>query len=323
VMSEMQPDKLNRKQLQRNYGISAAVLTKFPEVDKVLKKIFEDLKQGIEYEEKDIASMIQNTNWFKKHTSDWMKIQKDRMSKDPAIWNAAVNKRAQAVMDAFTKGGAEIDEATARDYAEKMIYGSGWNGDSFEIYDEDWMTRAMSSAIDFTKTKIINGIEVSDLSGLAEENAQKLYELADSYGYDTSMTDERFSSWFNKSLRGVMDGKIAMQDVDDELIDNAMSRFPGFQKQLQRGLTLKEAADPYMKTIAEVLEFEPNGIDLNDDLVQKVLNNVDGEGNFKPMSLYDTRIAARSDSRWQYTGRAKTEYTGMANKILKDFGFLG
>lgn len=322
-MSEMQPDKLNRKQLKKDYGISAAVLTEFPEVDKVLKKIFEDLKQGIQYEDKDIASKIQNTEWFKRHTSGWMTVQKDRMSKDPAIWNSIVTERAQKVTEAYTKAGASIDDATARDMAEKMIYGSGWQGDSFEIYNEDWMTKTMAAAIDFSKTKTINGVVISDLSGSAEETAQKLYEMADAYGYNTSMTDEKFAGWFNKSLRGVMDGTVAAQDVDDELMENAISRFPGFSKQLQRGLTLKEAADPYMKTIAEVLEFEPNGIDLNDDLVQKVLNNVDGDGNFKPMSLYDARIAARSDSRWQYTGRAKDEYTGMANKILKDFGFLG
>lgn len=322
-MSEMQPDKLNRKTLERDYGISAAILTDNPELDKLLKSILRDQKSGIEYEAKDIASKIQNTDWFKRHTSGWMTIQKDRMSKDPAIWNSIVTDRAQKITEAYTKAGATIDDATARDMAEKMIYGSGWQGDSFEMYNEDWMTKTMVNAIDFSKTKTVNGVVISDLSGTAEDTAKQLYEMADAYGFDASMTDDRFASWFNKSLRGVMDGSLAAQDVDDELMENAISRFPGFSKQLQRGLTLKEAANPYMKTIADVLEYDTNAIDLNDNLVQKVLNNVDGDGNFKPMSLYDARLAARGDSRWQYTKQAKTEYTGMANKILKDFGFLG
>lgn len=322
-MAEMKVDKLSRKTLRRDYGISAAILDENPELDAVLKSILKDQRNGIEYEAKDIASKIQNTDWFKRHTSGWMTVQKDRMSKDPAIWNSIVTQRAEKITEAYTKAGATIDDATARDMAEKMIYGSGWQGDSFEIYDENWMTKTMAKAIDFTKTKTVNGVVISDLSGSAEETAQQLYEMADAYGYNTSMTDDRFASWFNKSLRGVMDGTVAVQDVDDELKENAISRFPGFAKQLQRGLTLKEAADPYMKTIAEVLEFDTDAIDLNDNLVQKVLNNVDGDGNFKPMSLYDARLAARSDSRWQYTSKAKTEYTGMANQILKDFGFLG
>lgn len=312
-----------RAGMEREYGISQAVLDDNPDLRAVLDKIFADLKQGIEYQPKDIAAMIQNTGWFKKHTSDWMKIQKDRASKDPAIWDAIVGNRAQTIMETAAQAGASIDEATARKYAEQMIYGSGWNGQSFEIYDDKWLKKALGSAIDYTKTKTVNGLPMYDLTGVAEQNAQSLYQMAYDYGIDSSMSNQAFTAWFQKSLTGIMDGSIQQQDVDDELQQMALSRFPGMASQFQRGLTLRQAADPYLKTIADTLEMPLDGVSLDDDLVQRVLNGVDEQGNFKPMSLYEAKLAARKDSRWKYTEKAKNEYTDIASTILKDFGFLG
>jgi hypothetical protein len=116
---------------------------------------------------------------------------------------------------------------------------------------------------------------------------------------------------------------LQVQDVDDELRDNAISRFPGLTKQLQRGMTLRDAASPYLRTIASTLEMDESQISLDDNLIQNVLNYSNGDNGFQPMSLYDAKKAARRDSRWQYTETARNEYTDIASGILKDFGFLG
>lgn len=309
--------------IQREYGISKKILDENPDLQQVLNRIFADLKRGIEYQDTDIAQMLAETQWFKRHTSNWMNIQKDRNTKDPKIWDAIVGSRAEQIKKTYTAAGAVIDDETARKYAEQLIYGSGWEGDEFKIYDDDWLAKELASAIDFDKTKTVNGIEVYDLAGAAESQAEMLYGLANDYGYNTSLSNSAFTSWFQKSLRGLMDGTVAEQDIDDELKDNAMSRFPGLANQLQRGMTLRDAASPYLRTIAEVLEYDEGSISLDDDLVQRVLNGSGVDGGFKPVSLYQARLEARKDPRWQYTGRAKDEYTDIASKILRDFGFLG
>ena len=317
------PAAYSRGSIKAEYGISKAILDQNPDLKAVLDGIMADLNRGIEYQPADLALKIQNTDWFRKHTSQWMQIQKDRQSKDPQVWDAIVQQRADKVMESARAAGAELDEETARKYGEQLIYGSGWSGDSFEIYDENWLQDTIAGAIDFTKTRNVNGIDVYDLSGAADENAKKLYDMAYQYGVDSSMSNDVFTRWFEKSLKGFMDGSMSEDDLDNELRDQAMSMFPGMSPALQRGQTLRDAADPYLNSIASVLEMDPGSIDLNDDLVQKVLNNVDKDGQFKPMSLYDAKIAARRDGRWQYTGSAKKEYTDVASQILRDFGFLG
>lgn len=316
-------DKFNQKRFAAEFGVSNAVLKQNPELQTFLDSILAEQQAGRIWTDVDIARKFKETNWFQKHTADWMAIQKDRVSKDPALWDAAVGSRAEIIKQRFESDGASIDDATARKYAEQMIYGSGWNGESFEIYDEAYLQDTIASAIDFTKTKTINGIEMYDYSGKAEDLSNTLYKTAQDYGFDTSMSNTAFTNWFQKSIKGVLDGSIQAQDVDDELRDNAMSRFPGLAKQLQRGMTLRDATSPYTRVIADTLELDESQISLDDNLIQNVLNYSNGDNGFQPMNLYDTKKAARRDDRWQYTETARKEYTDMASSILKDFGFLG
>lgn len=314
-------DDVDVEAMAASQGYAASILKKFPELTDVLRGI---LKEGI-VDPALIAGRITSSDWFKSYLPSYLEVEKQRQAMSPDIWNARVKAAAEKIKVQFIDAGANIDDATALKYAEQMIYGS--TGDvrteDFEEFDQDWLQETISDAIDFTKTKEVNGVKFYDLSGKAEETAQALYKAAYDYGVDSSMSNASFTNWFESSVRRVLDGDAAVQDVDDELVDMAISRFPGLASQLQRGLTLRDAADPYLKAISDVLEYDAGTFDLNDDLVQRVLNNVDESGNFKPMSLYDAKLAARRDPRWQYTSKAKTEYTDIASDILKDFGFLG
>ena len=315
-------DPLDMQKMAKSHGISAAALNANPELMTILKDILKDQAKGIIWDAKEIASRLANTEYLKTHTENWMLIEKDRLAKDPAIWNGIVKEKTESIKQQFIAAGADIDDATAIKYAEQTIYGSGWNGESFEIYDEDFLQDTIAQAIDYTKTGMVGGVEVYDYSGAAETQAEALYELARSYGMDTSMSNSGFTSWFQKSIKGMMDGTLAAQDVDDELINNAVGMFPGLKKQLQSGSTLMEAADPYMKMIADTWEVPQNSLTLNDDMVQQVLNYGNGDDGFAPMNLYDVKKKARGHANWDYTETAKEEKMDIASKMLKDFGFL-
>lgn len=320
----LKQDKLSMSKLGASYGIAASVYKNNPEIRNLLKKILDDQKKGITYENADIISMLNETDWFKNYSEQYRNVELDRARMSPERWQANVDTRAREIMDAFAASGAEVDEATAKKYAEQMIYGSGIDEQGNQKrYDQNWLSDTIADAIDFTKTKTVGGFEMYDMSGAAEKTAQDLYKLASDYGIDSAMTNRAFTSWFEKSFKGLMNKTLQPQDVDDELIDLAVSRFPGLAKQIASGQTLRTAANPYLKVLADELELDPETFDLNDNLAQKVLNSVDESGNFKPVSLYDAKLAARKDERWKFTQAARTEYTDLGNIILRDFGFLG
>lgn len=314
-------DTLDVETLAQSQGYAAAVLESFPELGELLNSI---LKEGL-VDPNLIAGRITSSDWFKSYLPSYIEAVKAKAGMSEDIWNARIGTAAENMKRKFAEAGAQISDDEALKYAEQMYYGS--SGDvrdgNWEEFDDAWLDQQIKNTINFKKTKTVNGVEVYDLSGKAEETARALYDAAFEYGVDTSMSNKAFTNWFESSLSKLMAGEVAVEDVDDELVDMALSRFPGLAPQLQRGLTLRAAADPYLNALARELEMDPGSMSLDDDLVQRVLNNVDDKGQFKPMSLYDAKLVARRDGRWQYTDTAKKEYTDIASTILKDFGFLG
>lgn len=315
-------DTLDPKQLKKMYGLTGAIVNNDKSLQDAIKRITRDKITDPSL----IDQIILDTTWFRGYTNTRLQVDKERRSKDPSIWEAQVGERARQVRAEFESAGAEIDEATARMYAENLIYGSARIEGNTVFYNDAWMRRTIAGAIDYSKTKNVNGITIRDLDGQAGAYAEQLTKLAADYGMDISRSGTGFNDWLENSLRRLMespDPEKYMVDVDDELKQNAISMYPGMASQIERGFTLKQALDPYLKMIATELEFDPNMFDLNDNLLQRAVNGIDDKGNHKPMSLYDAKLAARKDERWQYTSTAKKEYTDMASTILKDFGFLG
>jgi hypothetical protein len=302
------------------YGFASGYLSQTPALQELLDIA---LQRGMT-DVTMIKNFIANSDWGLRYTSTYNEAEQLRLGA-PKVWQATVNRTATEIKQRAQNMGADISDAEALDYAQKFLLTSSGDKTSpnYEEFDDDWLDRVLSSSIDFSKTKTLNGVTFYDLSGTAENQAETLYQLAYEYGMDTSMSNAAFTGWFENSVKRLAGRQTTTEDLDDEVVNYAMSRFPGLQQQLARGLTLRQAADPYMKAISEVLEFDPNTLSFDDNLVQQVLNSVDGQGNFKPMSLYDAKLAARRDDRWQYTSTAKNEYTGLASTILKDFGFLG
>jgi hypothetical protein len=310
-------DKLSMDVLAERYSIAYAIINSNPDLKKVLQKI---LKQKITNPEDQLIE-LQQTNWWQTRTAT-RKYWEKQQETNRADYELELNTLKTDIVDQYKKAGLTISDSQAGEMALKMLYGSEYDAQKNIVkFDKQWLKRQIAGSIDFTKTRTVNGVEVMDVSGSAEKVAQDLYQIAYDYGIDTSMSNTAFRGWFDKTARSVMSGDITLQQADDEIVDMARSRFPGMASYFDRGINLRTAADPWVKVLQDVLEV--GEVDFNDDLFQKIINNTDEKGNFRPMSLYDARLAARKDPRWDYTSTAKNEKTEIASKILADFGFLG
>lgn len=299
------------------YSIPAAIINSDPEILEVIKW----LQANPDAPMADVVLKLQETNWGKKTSTNkryWESFSQTR----PTDFELVIGEIQTKVETQYKKAGLTIGQSEARDMATKLLYGSDRDESGNLVrFDQKWVDRQIANSIDFTKTRTVGGVQVLDVSGSAEKVAQDLYSVAYNYGIDSSMSNQAFKDWFGRTARAVMAGDMDMQQADDEIVDMARSRFPGMSSYFDRGINLRTAADPWIQTIKDVLEV--GDVDLNDDLFQRIVNNTDEQGNFRPMSLYEARLAARKDARWDYTGQAKEEKTDIASKILADFGFLG
>ena len=69
--------------------------------------------------------------------------------------------------------------------------------------------------------------------------------------------------------------------------------------------------------MSNVLELNPDQIDLNDPTLRSAINN-NGD-----MNIYDFKKALRKDPRWQYTANAAQDVSNAVLGVLRDFGFQG
>jgi hypothetical protein len=312
-------DKLDMATLQAKFGIAAGIIGADASLKAVLDQI---LSQGITSEAL-MTQMIQGTLWYKNQTDKQRQFVYAKET-NPGQFAADLQLNASNIVKQFMGNGIKITAAQAIEYAQQMMQSAIIDSSGKVIrYDQEFLNKIMANSIDFSKKSVIGDKTIYNMTGKLETVANELYKRAWDYGFPSSMSNSRFEGWFETTMRGLIAGTLNAEDIDNDFQKQAMSMFPGLANQLSQGQTLRAAADPWINAIANTWEVDPNSIDLNDKFVQRALNYTDEKGNISTMNLYDVKKMARRSGNFDFTSTAKEEKTGIANTILRDFGFLG
>jgi len=322
-------DTFSMEQLAARFSIAASFLKSDLSLVKALNRILgmsEDGKTKIGPIVTDPnlqLAILKESDWFIKNSDDYRKYEFYKQT-NPATYQADLQANTEAMLDKFGQFGITLDMATATDLAAKAMMKSANVKGNQVLYNNKYFNQLIANSVDFSKKRVLsNGKIVYDLGGKVEQIAESLYQTAWDFGYQATVSNSGFDKWLQNNVRGLIAGTVQPDDVDDELVNRARSMFPGLSDQLSRGQTLREAADPWVNALANEWEEDPRFMDLNDDFLYRVLNYQDEKGNIAPMNLYQAKTMARKSPKWQYTSRAKEEYTNIGQRILQDFGFLG
>lgn len=156
----------------------------------------------------------------------------------------------------------------------------------------------------------------------AAQYYQELRQLYEQYGQPTNFSQTQHR------VQSILAGDTDINSYKQDALNKAKAMFPGLIHQLDSGLTVMDAAQPYMQSMGQILELNPQAINLSDPLIKRALQgapqsvNAKGEAqNYLPTSISDFEQALRSDPRWQYTQNAKDTMSTALLKIGSDFGF--
>jgi len=118
-------------------------------------------------------------------------------------------------------------------------------------------------------------------------------------------------------------------DIDPRMVDYIISHGADINYALTSGktaliiaaengnlYTVKQLLSPYIQTRANILEEDPDSIDLKS--LTKVAQNPKGL-----MGLYDYEISLRSDPKWRYTKNAQDNMSKLSRGIAEMFGLVG
>jgi len=316
-------DKLSMAMLQKAFGITAAVINNDPSLLAALNRIL-GVDGGPMITDPALQeAIVKGTSWYRDQTDTQRQFDFAKAT-NPGQFAADLQKNASNIVKQFASMGLPISASEAIEYANNMMKQAIIKDGKVVRFDQDYLNKLMADSIKFVKTNSIDGrVVYTGLAGKLETMAGKLYSMARDYGFQQTTSNASFDKWFEASMKGLVAGTLNPEDVDNDLQARAKSFAPGLARFIDQGQTLREAADPWLKAVADTWEMDIDQVDLNDDYVQRAINMQDEKGNFTTMNLYDTKKLARRSAKWDTTQTAKEEKTSIASRILKDFGFLG
>lgn len=295
-------DTLDREELAAQYQAAVGLIYSVPEI----RPIFEQaVAQG--WTADKFTAAIQNSDWYRSN-NEYYRVAWAQETAGGADWETTVQDARNIVRQTAAAVGADVTEEELNALARRYIY-EGWG----QPTRNSLLTQALSEEISFLPDE--RG--VVSMRGTAGDLADNLRNLARANG--VSYTD----NWYLSAAKSVTAGLSSVEDWERDVREQAASLFPVYADKIRSGLSVYDLASPYINTMAQELELDPNQITLDDPYVRSALSGMNDQGDFQPMGLWDFQKKLRQDPRWENTSKAQNQITSMTGRVMQMFGLMG
>lgn len=283
------------EQLEAQYGYAADFFNSDPE----LRKLIQDAVSG-QWTPQVFQARFMNTAWYKARNAaqrQWA----DLSTRDPAEAAAKLADRKRDFANRLGQFGVTLDDSSLT-FAATNSLREGW---------DEAGTKAMMA--------MFANYHPGQAGGTPATLEMQMKGLANDYG--VSLSDGQLTDWVN----GMLAERYTQDNITDALKDMARSKYPGMSSYLDRGMTVKQVAAPYTQSYGQLLEVDPDTVDLNDNLIQQALQGQPPSDGKDPtmQSVYQFERAVRRDPRWQRTKNARDSVVSAGQNILRDWGLVG
>ena len=254
---------------------------------------------------------LQNTDWYKAHGAQGLAAATVQYTQ-PTTWQDSIKNRSADIASMATTLGYKLDPSTISKLAETSLY---------QAYDSTvFNSNAGQIALQSKIAQAAKAEKLGATSGLALTNAQTLKTYLQDMGGGFS------DQWVTDAINNINDPS-TQTDINtykDMIKQQAISKYSGFSGLIDKGVTIKQIADPYVQSMANILEIDPTAIDYTKDAsVKKALaTTMNSDGTTSPMPLWQYEQTLKQDPRWAFTNNAREDVNGMLHQIGKDFGFV-
>jgi hypothetical protein len=313
-----------------NFGLPDYIFTvdrdkKTGELGQLGKLLLKAVEQG--YDKQRFLDEAMLTDWWQSNAGSvreriiglnkYKELQKKGLDVSKSDFGMyQTDKMRQVKARAKALAGITLDDATAQKIVED-IYNGFLDNDPLAI------DRLIIPYVSKT-TNLYGKGAVTGFGGEALQVQQSLAAIAKANGLAvTDILPKLGGGVLGKdaeqtTIQEILSGNIDLNTVLSNARQIAAQGQPEYvRKLLGSGYNLEDIYAPYKQTMANVLEINPDQIDLNDNSLRMAINE---KGD---MNIYDYKKALRQDDRWQYTGQAKESVSNAALKVLQDFGFQG
>lgn len=137
--------------------------------------------------------------------------------------------------------------------------------------------------------------------------------------YMSTMSDQQALEY---AIR-VSEGSLTQEGVESLMRNEAKSRFTWLGSQIDAGLSPMDLFGGTRNTVAQVLEMDPNQIDLQDPRWSELTSAMTGEdGKPRSMNFSEAQRWARQRPEWRFTDNANKESAQTELFLLKSMGLM-
>lgn len=284
---------LNQKKLEREYGFGYQFFRSDPELWDLLKKAIEG-----GWGPDRFRAGLKDTKWFRTHSDVWRQNQALKAT-DPRTYQERLQNYRDQVENLMGQWGIDLERDEINRYAERAL-NMGWSTDQI---------------LDHIKKDVRPGKDggfQGQLAGIQEQ----LNNVA--YRNGVKIGRKEMTGW----MRAIVAGNADVAQYEDYIRRMSAESFTAYGKEIRAGVDLADLASPYISSMAEILELNPNEINLFDRTIRKAIGFRNDKGEAVPMSMSDFEDSLRADKRWQYTDQAHEQLNGYAVALGKMFGVL-
>lgn len=289
--------------LAARYGYASAFFGSDPE----LQGLINQAVQG-QWTAEEFQARLQNTNWFRSHAEadrKWTAL----ITGDPAEADRQRIEREHDITNQFVQMGVQLSLDDVNRIAEASLR-YGWS--QFEI-QQSIAAHAVY-------------VQGQPLGGQMEQTREQIYQDMSDYG--VNWDDRTVWNWSQE----VVAGNTTLDRVKTEMAQTALSKYPGLADQINAGQSVRQAASAYIDQQSQLLEIDPNTIDLgNDPLLNRALQyrppaagSTNSNANAQPgvMPLWQFSQVVKQDPRWMKTDNARNSLMDTGTRVLRDLGLV-
>ena len=282
--------KLDDSDYARDYGFQLAFLKSDPELYKLFKKAVD---KG--YDPQKFQAELMQTKWYRTHGENYrqtLALQKT----DPATYKSRLASLVSQIADKAAAMGVTFSDKQLANLAEHSLM-FGWN--------ENQLNNTMAKYITFSHAKGAAGSNIAAMQQAAWKNGLKF-------------SGDTYRTWAQRIARG----DNTVEDFQAYVRKQAAGLAPSYAEELNGGIDLYDVAQPYMQSMAQLLELNPADIDLFDPTIRSALSGKGPDGKPTSKSLWQFENEVRQDPRWLQTKNAQDAVYGVSHQILQTFGLM-
>lgn len=166
---------------------------------------------------------------------------------------------------------------------------------------------------------IVKSGSMGKLGGSTMSSVSALQSFANAYGVGNLLN----TAYWDTKATALFAGETTSDDIMNDIKNLSASAYPAYAEGIKNNVSLSALASNVTSTVANLLELDPDTVDLQNPLVKRIMNYVDpatGKQEVMPQWLVEKTVKSSPD--WPYTNNARNTIDTLTTKVLSDWGLM-